>query len=130
MSLGAGGGHLGRRQDLPPSVDAEQAFNEYCRYYARGGDVSVRRGRLLLTAVDVRVGELDSLTDVKEGEGKSSLHIFQVLTREERYYSMKSNARTKIMHNQQRSRKMRLSMTEVTLILAFKPIMTGKLASR
>ena len=41
----------------------------------RGGDVSVRRGRLLLTAANVRVGELDSLTEIKEGE--SSLHIFQ-----------------------------------------------------
>jgi hypothetical protein len=38
--------------------------------------------------------------DIK-GEGeKSSLHIFQVLTRGERYYSMKSNAQMKIMHNQ------------------------------
>jgi hypothetical protein len=61
--------------------------------------------------VDVRLGELDSLIDVKEGEEeKSSLHIFQVLTREERYYSTKSNAWAKIMHNQQRSRKMRLSI--------------------
>jgi hypothetical protein len=60
---------------------------------------------------DVRVGELDSLTEIKEGEGKkSSLHIFQVLTRQEHYYSRKSNAQTKIMHNQQGSRRMRLSI--------------------
>ena len=41
----------------------------------RGGDVSVRRGRLLLTGADVRVGELDSLTEIKEGGGELFAHF-------------------------------------------------------
>jgi hypothetical protein len=42
----------------------------------RGGDALVCRGRLLLTAADVRVGELDSLTELKEGEGRRALCTF------------------------------------------------------
>jgi hypothetical protein len=55
MSLEADlSGHLDQKQDLPAGFDAEQAFNDTASI-TRGGDISVWRGRMLLTTADVRV---------------------------------------------------------------------------
>jgi len=43
----------------------------------RDGDGLVRRGRLLLTTADVRVGELDSLRDQRRGGEEELFAHFQ-----------------------------------------------------